>query len=80
MRRLCGNCVDWTALVEKAYSDQHIKLPTTQGNCACEKFVYDGDEKPEVACDLLLYRDDDNYGAFFTTCSHFGCIHFKARP
>ena len=80
MNGYCKDCDFWKPLEFKLIYFPSRAIPTTQGNCSCEKFVYDREELPEEACDLLLYRDDDNYAASFTTCSHFGCIHFKARP
>ena len=80
MEGRCKDCYFWTALLTKWFSGYEAGRPTIQGKCSCEKFVYDKSELPEAAYDLFLYRDDDNYAASFTTCSHFGCIHFQARP
>ena len=80
MEGLCKNCYSWTALLTKRFSGYEDALPTIQGKCSCEKFVYDKLELPEIAPDLLLYWDDDNYSVSFTTGGYFGCIHFKVRP
>ena len=80
MEGRCKDCVFWTALNKKWSSYQEYEYETTQGDCSCEKFVYNKEEPVEKANDEFLYVDDCNNGAWFNPCSHFGCIHFKARP
>jgi len=43
------------------------------GDCACEKFVYEGPLEP----DGLTYWDAENYDASFRTGPDFGCIHWE---
>jgi hypothetical protein len=79
----CSNCKYWKRQVP---TPNHIP-DEGFGDCSNPKFIYgksdtiyypfDRTLEQNYPVDALLYRDYENYMAWFETGENFGCIHFE---
>jgi len=62
--KTCEKCKHYTASEDKRYPND--------GECDCDKFVYDEEAPP----DGIQYWDYEGYSAGMKIGPHFGCIHW----
>ena len=80
MEGRCKDCDFWTAVKGTDLFFDNCPEYKHRGACSCKSFVYAVGLQRELPKDWFVYGDFAGKKAYFEPCSHFGCIHFKARP
>ena len=79
MKGFCKDCGFWEQKKPSEWQYGLLQNVTHTGECSCEKFIAAAEDRVSCETDEFLMFDDMGYRVSFYPCSHFGCIHFKAR-